>query len=204
MFGLFGMKRVSDQFLTWGDPQLVTSIRRRRFERCEITITCPARGIIICKCVLNDCTIKVRRPFSDYQFFHVGFDGCRFVGKFPGCEFGYRRSANPGRGMQGYVRNCDFSQATLDLVRFNGTDVSGLRLPPWPHFLARSPAAFAEVAEFAEDPEWSLHGQTPWPPETTGLVVLYRSGGPRGFKLPPEQALPALQRYPSFAVTVPA
>jgi hypothetical protein len=54
--------------------------------------------------------------------------------------------------MNGYVVDCDFSGARIDLVEFNGADVDRLHLPPWPHFLIRSKAAFAEVTEFSDDP----------------------------------------------------
>jgi hypothetical protein len=201
VFGLFGKKNIADQSLTWGDPQRVTSINGRRFLGCDITITCPARGMIILNCEFLDCTIRVRRQFVDYQFFNAGFERCRFIGSFPGCEFGYRASARPTGRMRGYVRDCDFSQAKLDLVGFNEADVATIGLPPWPHFLIKSRQAFADVVELRDDPEWILLAETFWPPERTGLVLRYESGGRTGINLPDNEARRVLGRYHNFIVS---
>jgi hypothetical protein len=85
-------------------------------------------------------------------------------------------------------------------VGLNSPDLTTLRLPPWPHFLVQSQAAFAAVTEFADDPEWTGLGSVPWPPEMTGLVVFYRAGGRRGFQMPPEEARVVLQRYGDFTI----
>jgi hypothetical protein len=188
--------------LIWGDPTLTTFVKRSRFHSCDVTITCSARGIIISDCIFSDCTIRVKRSFANYQFFRVGFDGCRFVGKFPGCEFGFREAFNDG-SVIGFVRHCDFTAATLDLVGLNGTELSTVRMPPWPHFVAKSEAAFATISEFASDPQWSALAKLKWPAETTAVVVTYRTKAPRGFAIPEAEARAILERAPGFVVISP-
>jgi hypothetical protein len=203
-----GNPMITDQSLTgatleWGHPELTTSVHHSQFTNCDITINCAARGILISDSVFENCSIRVTKLFKDYQFFRVGFECCHFIGNYSGCEFGFRNALAPRRAMHGYVRNCDFFKASLDLVAFNGADFAGLHLPPWPHFLVKSPIALASVKKLADDPEWRILAGLKWAPEATGLVVLYRHGGRRGFSLPPAEALEILSQHADIQVSSP-
>jgi len=140
----FSGRNIVGESLTWGHSQLATFVTGSRFQSCDITIACGASGIIGHDNEFIDCTIRVKR-FANFQFFYDEFEGCRFIGKFPGCEFGFRDGFPVGK-RHGCLRNCDFTQAVLDLVGFNdGADLPTLRLPPWPHFLVPSYSAMAMV-----------------------------------------------------------
>ena len=187
-------QQVADRALMWGDVQWQTMVHNSHFRRCDITISCSSRGLALSDSTFQDCTIRLKR-FKDHPFVSVGFDGCQFAGRYVGCVFGFRDMGQHPRAMHGYVRHCDFTGATLETVEFNGTDLATLRLPPWPHFLVKSQAAFAAVSEFADDPEWTGWTTVPWEPETSGIVMLYRAGGRRGFRMPPQEASRVLKRY---------
>jgi hypothetical protein len=195
-------RQFTGQTLTWGHPDVVSYVGRSTFDACDITITCPARGIILLDCVFRDCTIRVKR-LANFLFVHERFERCRFIGNYPGCEFGYRDADNAS-ATRGYARDCDFSQATLDLAAFNsGVDLARTRLPPWPHFLVDSLATLATVNEFADDPEWAGLASLPTRPLTVGIVVVYRNGGKRGFACPAPDARQILLRYPQIRVDSP-
>ncbi|MFT3878540.1 MAG: hypothetical protein QM703_02635 [Gemmatales bacterium] len=192
-------QQIGDASLEWGHPNLSTIISNSSFERCEININCSARGIIFSECIFQECTIKVKRPFTSYQFYKVGFEGCSFIGRYPGCEFGYRSlpaTRREKRKMKGFIRRCDFRQAMLDLVAFNTTDLDSLLLPPWPHFVVKSEAAFSMVKEFANDAKWMNYTRIGWPTDMSSIVMIYHSGGNRGFRMAMEDALGVLQQYP--------
>lgn len=199
-------QHTSGESVEWGHPQLTTFVSGSKFVDCDVRINCSAGGIIISDSVFRNCTFTVKRRFSDHQFFQAGFEDCRFVGKYPGCEFGFRQLVFARQSlfsrppMQGYVRNCDFTQAELDMASFNATDLAGIRLPQWPHFLVRSASAFAKVPEFADDAQWNLLAKMKWPPEMTGLVVRYRCNREQGFGMPAGEALSVLRRYPDFMI----
>ncbi len=184
-----------------GHPQLTTHIESCLFEQCEVTITCPGMGLILGDCTFRDSTIRARR-LANYQFFDVVFEGCTFLGRFPGCEFGYR----PWEGslpvkQKGYIRSCDFSAAQLDLVAIHSSDVATLKLPPWPHFAVLSPRPFSTVPELAADPEWQILAKLPWNVECSAIVLRYRTGGRHGFSLPEAEALSILRAHSDVAIT---
>ena len=134
-------KTVRDETLVLGDPSLVTYLIKSTFERCEITITCPARGLIIDRCVFRDCAIHAKKPQRDHQFFTSTFERCRFTGRFSGCEFGFRIDLY-GK-TKGTIRDCDLREAELDFVTFSNCDLASLALPRWPHFMLVDPGTTA-------------------------------------------------------------
>jgi hypothetical protein len=191
---------VSGQKLVWGHPSLWTFIADSSFTDCDITIACSARGIGLKDCLFRNCSILAQRPLSNAQWFDIAFEDCRFIGKYPGCEFGYRAPGYQADGQQGYVRGCDFSRAELSFVTINSSDVSTIALPPWPHFAVLRSAAFSEIPAFQSDSEWQLLAGLPWPEERKALVHRYVHGGKRGFSLPLEQAREVLTATRSIRV----
>lgn len=117
-------QHVSGQRLIWGHPTLWTFISESSFTDCDITIACSARAIGIKDCVFRGCTIRTKRPLTNFQFFDVVFDECRFIGRYPGCEFGFRSPGYEDTHARGYVRRCDFARAQLSLVTINSSEVA--------------------------------------------------------------------------------
>ncbi len=138
----FRRKTVRDQVLELGDPNLVTFLIKSTFERCQISLDCPARGLIVDRCVFRECAIHARKQQCDQQWFTSTFERCRFTGRYPGCEFGFRIDLH-GK-TRGTVSHCDFREAVLDCVTFNNCELDSLALPRWPHFTLVDPAAVAD------------------------------------------------------------
>jgi hypothetical protein len=188
------------QQLTWGHPSLWVLVEDSCFTDCDITITCPTRGIGIKTSTFRGCTVRVKKPLTNFQFFDVTFEGCTFLGKYPGCEFGHREPGAYPPGVKGYVADCDFSRAVLDLVTLNSSNLASLRLPPWPHFTIVSPDAFSEATVFTANPWWRALASLEWPDERAGLVLRYEQGGKRGFDLSDSDALQALEGCRSIRI----
>ena len=184
--------------LVWGDPYEVTFIGKSSFRDCAITVTCAARGMVLMDTAFLNCVVTVKKPFANHQFFDITFEGCTFHGRFPGCEFGYRPLYESQ--LRGYVKHCDFSDTTLDAVAINSSDPSTLRFPAWPHFVVVSPAIFPEVSVLTQDPTWRILRDLPWSPETTAVVLRYRTTGKNAFSVPAALALSELRRHPQVQV----
>lgn len=137
----FRRKTVRNEAVLVGDRDIVTELFKSTFENCELTIVCPARGLTVIQCIFRSCIIRAKKPQVDHQFFTSTFEGCRFIGKFPGCEFGFRIDLHGKQ--RGTIANCDFTAAELDLVSFNNCDLNTMKLPLWPHFTIAEPATTA-------------------------------------------------------------
>jgi hypothetical protein len=70
------------------------------------------------------------------------FVGCTFRGVYYGVDFG-NRPEDIELDYFGRVENSDFTQATLDGVRFVNTDISTLKLLRLPHVVLPIPQQFA-------------------------------------------------------------
>jgi hypothetical protein len=132
-----GRKTIRGETLAFGDRTRVTTLAKSTFEHCDISLNCPARGLIIDRCIFRDCMIRAKKPQSDHQFFTSTFERCKFTGEFPGCEFGFRIDLHGNT--RGTISDCDFQEAILDLVSFNNCDLNSLTLPRWPHFTIADP-----------------------------------------------------------------
>ncbi len=105
---------------------------------CTVVIRVGGRQVIPVWGTLINCTIQAKRELVDTRFTTMGFQGCRFEGRFSGVDFGQR----VGHGEwweHGGMENCDFSEARLDLCRFQGCDMRTIRLPSWPCFTIIDP-----------------------------------------------------------------
>jgi uncharacterized protein YjbI with pentapeptide repeats len=86
-----------------------------------------------------DCTIQVKQELKNHDWSSAFLKGCRFTGRLTGCDFGRRLPDHwPGRE-NGFIEDCDFSEARLDGCRFHGCDTRTLRFPPWPCFTILDP-----------------------------------------------------------------
>lgn len=139
-FGLFA-KTIRGETIAIGDPEKVTTIAKINFQECNISINCLASGLLVDRCKFQDCFIGAKKAQSDHQFFTSTFERCKFTGEFWGCEFGFRTDLQ-GK-TRGTIADCDFTEATLDLVSFNNCDLSTLKLPRWPHFTIADPSTTA-------------------------------------------------------------
>jgi hypothetical protein len=193
---------IRDASITLGHPSQSTLVLKCTFQDCDITITCPAAGLILADSTFIGCSIRVKKRFRNHQFVDTVFDGCRFFGRYDGCEFGFRDiQLSPRRGS---ITDCSFQNAELDFVSFNDTDMSRILLPPWPHFAILSPDAFANVPLFKEEPTWTLLQRMGWRREQSALVFVYRVGGSNGYTLPPDTAREALRSVSGIRVDTAA
>jgi len=95
---------------------------------CEIRILCSAASLNIFDATFENCLIKARRELKNYSFFNAGFRGCKFIGKYSGCRFGSHEKENTG-----FVEECDFSEAKLDLCDFfDKVEIKSLKFGEWP------------------------------------------------------------------------
>ena len=106
---------------------------------CALVLKVPARNVFIDGVRFINCTIEVKQELKNHaQWLHAFLQGCRFKGRFSGCDFG-NWPASGGYGAHGSIEDCDFTEARLDGCRFMGCDPATLRLPGWPHFTVLDP-----------------------------------------------------------------
>lgn len=106
--------------------------------RCTVVLGVSGRWLTLMSARLIDCSIEVKRELVGAAWTEVALKGCRFKGRFSGCDFGPWQGYTQG-WEKGAVEDCDFSEARLDACRFHGCDPRGLRLPRWPCFTIVDP-----------------------------------------------------------------
>lgn len=105
-------------------------------ENCTLDVKVGGGGIIYSGVTLRNCTFNQRVPLKNEQFDRVHWDSVRMTGHYSGCDFG-----NWDDPSKGSVRNCDFSAAVMDGIRFINIDPDSITLPLWPHFALVKPSA---------------------------------------------------------------
>ncbi|HEX8435263.1 hypothetical protein [Archangium sp.] len=106
--------------------------------RCMVLVRVPTSRLFIRSTNFIDCEIEVKQELKGFSWTGASLKGCRFKGRMYGCDFG----AWPDHGKwweHGEVVDCDFSEARLDLCRFQSCDPRTLRLPGWPCFTILDP-----------------------------------------------------------------
>ncbi|WNG41649.1 hypothetical protein F0U61_54185 [Archangium violaceum] len=126
---------------------------------CTVVIGVGERQIIPMWGKLIDCTIHAKRELVDARLTTLGFKGCRFKGRFLGVDFG-QRAGDERWWEHGGVEDCDFTEARLDLCRFQGCDMGTVRLPKWPCFTIVDPLKYG--------PELL---SVPWPGDFTPVIL---------------------------------
>ena len=108
---------------------------------CTLVLKVPARRLHMLGGKFIDCTFEVKQELKNHQAWVAAFlKGCRFKGRFSGCDFGHwpEYSSQPWY-QHGSIEACDFTEARLDGCRIMGCDPRTLRLPKWPCFTILDP-----------------------------------------------------------------
>ncbi|MDC0711511.1 hypothetical protein POL68_23775 [Stigmatella sp. ncwal1] len=140
---------------------------------CTLVLQVPTRRLLLNGLKLMDCSLEVKRELKDLAWYEAHLKGCRFTGRFLGCDFGNLPEPGLPHREVGGIEDCDFTAAHLHACRFVGCDPHTLRFPRWPHFTILEP--FRRRQEFAAIP-WpqALHA---WfttagtDPETTAAIT---------------------------------
>ena len=90
---------------------------------CEIRIKCSGNAVNFSNSIFENCLIKTTRELNNVHFGDNSFISCTFKGKYSGCRFGETK----------IVRDCDFSDAKMDLCDFfEKTEIETLKFPLFP------------------------------------------------------------------------
>jgi len=110
---------------------------------CTVVLKVPARRLHLLGVRFIDCTFEVKQELKNHQaWIRASLEGCRFKGRFSGCDFGYWPEYGSEPEYQfGSIKDCDFTEAQLDGCRFMGCDPATLRFPKWPCFTILDPIA---------------------------------------------------------------
>jgi hypothetical protein len=108
---------------------------------CTVVLKVPASRLIIKQATFIECTFEVKQELKNHQdWVCASLKGCRFKGRFSGCDFGHWPEYGSDPWYQhGSIEDCDFSEARLDGCRFHGCDPATLRFPRWPCFTFLDP-----------------------------------------------------------------
>jgi hypothetical protein len=108
---------------------------------CTIVSKVPASRLRITGARFIDCTFEVKQELKNHQAWVAGtLIGCRFTGRLTGCDFGHWPEYGSDPWYQnGFIENCDFTEARLDGCRIMGCDPSTIRFPKWPCFTFLDP-----------------------------------------------------------------
>jgi hypothetical protein len=107
-------------------------------ENCHLIVDEVQPGNCVFSSHLRGCTIEFTRKVKNCRIFSSDYVECTFIGKFYGVDFGRSHRPNVITGEideLGELIDCDFTQATLDLCRFFGVDLSSQKFAPWPQFV---------------------------------------------------------------------
>jgi hypothetical protein len=118
---------------------------------CTLSIKSKRKGFGIIGFQMKGGQFEIVSHLTDIQFDQVQFENVKFKGRFSGIDFGWWDSSEPGS-----IKNCDFSEATLDACRFLNTDMSTIKLPHWPIFQIPDPLRLAA---------WVREHKHKWPPK---------------------------------------
>jgi uncharacterized protein YjbI with pentapeptide repeats len=108
---------------------------------CTLVLKVSARNLFIDGVRFIDCTFEVKQELKNHQqWIGASLKGCRFKGRFSGCDFGHWPEYGSAPEYQlGSIEDCDFSEAQLDACRFMDCNPATLRFPKWPCFTILDP-----------------------------------------------------------------
>ncbi|ATB30184.1 hypothetical protein [Melittangium boletus] len=129
---------------------------------CTLVLKVTARRLHIRGARFIDCTIEMKQALKSHSDWRTAtLKGCRFKGKMSGCDFGHSPEwASSMSFGEGFIEDCDFTEAQLDGCRFLGCDPSTLRFPKWPCFTILDPIGRSQ--ELA---------RMPWPGNISPIVM---------------------------------
>jgi len=117
-----------------------------RLVSCQLQIDDPRGTTLYCSTLVNTGIEVTRTCATSWR--GCIFDTCTFKGKYYDCRFGLDSSEC---SLKASLRNCDFTEAKLNLCTFHNCTPDDLRLPRWPHVTIFNPlqnaAEFADVAK---------------------------------------------------------
>jgi hypothetical protein len=128
---------------------------RLTLRNCTIVLNVSARRLHVLGVRFIDCAFEVKQELKNHQaWLRASLQGCRFKGRFLGCDFGHwPEYGSEPEFQQGSVADCDFSEARLDACRFMDCDPATLRFPKWPCFTFLDPISRASELLKAEWPD---------------------------------------------------
>jgi len=109
---------------------------------CTLVLKVAARSLLIRGATrFIGCTFEVKQELKNHQdWISASLEGCRFKGRFSGCDFGHWPEYGSEPEYQlGSIKDCDFTEARLDACRIMGSDPATLRFPRWPCFTILDP-----------------------------------------------------------------
>jgi hypothetical protein len=138
---------------------------------CTVVLKVSARNLLFRGARFIDCTFDVRQELKNHQdWIAASIQGCRFKGRFNGCDFGHWPSySSDPHDKSGSIADCDFTEARLDSCRFIDCDPTTLRLPRWPCFTILDP--LRRSAELA---------RMPWPGDIAPVTMASHAKDPVG------------------------
>ena len=109
-------------------------------KNCRIDIQVASRDFLLVSPVeFVDCTIHSARPLKSLRFVRASFRGCRFTGKFSGCDFGTWPEYSVMMPFNALFEDVDLTGAEMDLCRIFRSDMKRIDLPKWPSFAILEP-----------------------------------------------------------------
>jgi hypothetical protein len=115
---------------------------------CHLIVNSARKGFNVSGFRMSGGTFEIASKLTDTQFDRVQFESVSFAGHFSGIDFGWWDDSEPGS-----IRDCDFSNATMQACRFLGAELSGITLPRWPHFAIPDPR---RLASWVKTQTWPL------------------------------------------------
>ena len=167
---------------------------------CTVVLKVPASRLIIKQATFIDCTFEVKQELKNHQdWVCASLKGCRFKGRFSGCDFGYWPEYGSDPWYQhGSIEDCDFTEARLDGCRIMGCDPATLRFPKWPCFTIIDPIGRARELNSVQWPGRfgsivieDLHERPP----STRAVTYYAPALEKQYETPPEELKALLERF---------
>ena len=113
---------------------------------CKLSIKSKRKGFGVVGFHMKGGQFEIVNYLADMQFDQAQFEDVKFKGRFSGIDFGWWDNSETG-----WIKNCDFTEATLDACRFLSTDMSTIKLPRWPIFHIPDPI---RLASWVSERKW--------------------------------------------------
>ncbi|MFY0578052.1 hypothetical protein ACN28S_30375 [Cystobacter fuscus] len=169
-------------------------------KNCTFVLKVSARRLFFAGARFINCTFEVKQELKNHQqWLAASLKGCRFKGRFSGCDFGHWPEYMSLPGFQhGSIEDCDFTEARLDGCRIMGSDPATLRFPKWPCFTILDPIGRARELNSVQWPGRfgsvvieDLYDQ---PPSTKALTLFAPSEAQR-YDAHPEEFRAIVERF---------
>ena len=193
-------KEIANERLELTDTNSIYSLGPNlTLRNCTLVLKVSARHLFFEGARFIDCTFEVKQELKNHQaWVAASLKGCRFKGRFSGCDFGHWPDYSSLPWYQhGSIEDCDFTEARLDACRIMGSDPATLRLPKWPCFTFLDSVARAPELRSAKWPGTfgavvvdNLHTH---PPPTRALTY-YAPAAAKRFKTTEEELRAAIEK----------